>query len=119
MKKGISFLWFVSAKEQFRFGYRQSKILTCFIFIIKFGHNGHCHWLKERILYQSTKYGAEPELSCHLPICTMRDHFLDFSLAFFRQLMRNFGTSEPASSNEKTKQRFANMPKAVFDVTVT
>ena len=51
-------------------------------------------------------------MSCHLPICTMRDHFLDFSLAFFRQLMRNFGTSEPASSNEKTKQRFANMPKA-------
>ena len=35
------------------------------------------------VLFQSTKYRAELELSRHLPNCTMSDHLPDFSLACY------------------------------------
>ena len=50
-------------------------------FIKKFGYNAYFHWLKERATTSdSTKKKAELKLSCQLPICTMSDHFPDFSL---------------------------------------
>ena len=61
------------------------------------------------VLYESIEYGAELKLSRHLSNCAMFDRlFRDFFLAFFDNWKWNFGTSEPASINRRTKQRFVN-----------
>ena len=71
------------------------------------------------IFYHSTKHRADLRLSHHLPNCTVSDLFRDFSLAFFINWKWNIGTSEPASSNRGTKQRFVNISGAVSYVIVT
>ena len=71
------------------------------------------------VLYGSMEHRAELQLSRHLPNWTMSALLRDFSLAFFVHWKWNFETSEPASSNRTTKQRFINMPGAVIDVIIT
>ena len=66
------------------------------------------------VLYESIEHKAELKLSRHLPNCTMVDLFRDFFLAFSDNWKWNFGTSEPASSNRKIKQRFVNILGAVI-----
>ena len=48
----------------------------------------------------------------------MLDLFRDFSLVFFVNWKKNFGTSKLASSNRRTKQGFVNMRSAVIYVTI-
>ena len=73
------------------------------------------------MLYHNVKHRAELKLSRHLSNCATSDHFPDFSQAFFfvKRLKWNFGASEPASNNKRTKQRFVNLLSAVTCVNVT
>ena len=64
------------------------------------------------VLYQSTKQRAELKLSRHLPNCAMSDFFPGLLSSFFF-VNWNVRISEPASSNRRTKQRFASMPSTV------
>ena len=75
---------------------------------------------RKSMSYQITKTGAGLKLSHHLPICTMSDHFQNFSITFFFVNWKwNFERSELANSNRRTKQRFANMLSALIDVIIT
>ena len=71
------------------------------------------------VFHQSIEHKArELQLSRYLPNCTMSDHFPNFSVAFFRWLRWNFGTSETANSKRRTKQRFVIISSAVIDVVI-
>ena len=54
---------------------------------------------------------------CHVK--TNFHHFQDFSPVFFINWNWNFGISESARTNRRTKQRFVNMPNAVISVIIT
>ena len=62
---------------------------------------------------------AELNLSRYLPNRYMSDLFRDFSLTLFVDGKWNFGTSESASSNRRTKLGSVNMPGAVVYVIIT
>ena len=66
-------------------------------FIVKFGYNACCHWLKEINIWPRSKLALCPSIS------------QTSLLLFFANWKWNFGTSEPGSSKRRTKQRFVNM----------
>ena len=66
------------------------------------------------------KNGAELMLSRRLPISKISIHRPGLLSSFFSLIeSKNFGISEPASSNRKTKQRFENVPNPVIYVPIT
>ena len=105
--------WFISVLKVCRERYKRWVHI-----IIKLGYNTRCHCLKE-LLYDSIEHRPELKLSRHLPYCTMSDLLRDYSLAFSDNWKWNFGTSEPESSNRRTKQRFINILGVVIYVIET
>ena len=88
-------------------------------FIMKVGYNARYHWLKERVLLEYKTRSWVKAVTPSAKLYYVRPFFK--LLSSFFSLIENdiFRTSEPGSSNRKTKPRFLNMPNAVIYVTIT
>ena len=82
------------------------------LFKIKLGYNARCHWLKERALleYKTWSWAFTPSAKLYYvrPFPRLLSGF------FIVSWKGNFVTSETASSNRRTEQRFVNIPSAVI-----
>ena len=86
---------------------------------MKVGYNARYHWLKERVLLQYKTRSWVKAVTLSAKLYYVRPFFK--LLSSFFSLIENdiFRTSEPGSSNRKTKPRFLNMPNAVIYATIT
>ena len=79
--------------------------------MIKFGCNARCHWFKKRALSEYKAKSWAKAVTPPAKLCYVR--LFPGLLSSFFFVNWNVRISEPASSNRRTKQRFASMPSTV------